>query len=143
MNKKIIERLDSPHIRTHDTIRVFLRDIRVDMAVGIYQHEMKNAQPVVVSVELEAALPHHYQDRSEKKLDRVIDYEPIYNFIQSELPKMGHIYLLETLAEQIIDFCFREIRVKRVQVRLEKTAVFPHAAAAGIEVTRTRDNIAL
>jgi dihydroneopterin aldolase len=68
----------------------------------------------------------------------VIDYEPVYNFILNELPAMGHIHLLETLAEQIINFCFRDIRVQKVRARLEKSGIFPAAAGAGIEVSRTR-----
>jgi dihydroneopterin aldolase len=51
---------------------------------------------------------------------------------------MGHIHLLETLAEQIINFCFRDIRVQKVRARLEKSGIFPAAAGAGIEVSRTR-----
>src|ERR1700722_12984728 len=93
-----------------DRIRVFIRDCRVDLRIGIYESEKQTPQPVIVNVEIEAALPHHYQDLAEKKLDRVIDYEPVYDFIKKELPAMGHIHLLETAAEQIIHFCFNDIR---------------------------------
>ena len=133
-----IERIETDTQRDADVIRVFLRECRVELGVGVYQAEMQKPQPVIITVELEAALPHRYQDRSEKKLNRVIDYETIYTFIQKELPQMGHVYLLETIAEQIIEFCFRDIRVRKARVRLEKTSVFSSAAGAGIDITRTR-----
>jgi dihydroneopterin aldolase len=121
-----------------DTVRIFIRDCRVALSVGIYDSEKQATQPVIISVEMEAALPHHYQDKNEKKLDRVIDYERVYHFIQNDLPKLGHIHLLESAAEQIIDFCFRDPRVRKAQVRLEKTEIFSNAAGAGIDMTRTR-----
>ena len=124
--------------REPDTIRVFVRDCKTELRVGIYDKELDKPQTVIANVEIESVLPHHYQDLNEKKLDRVIDYEPIYDFIREDLPAMGHIYLLETVAEQIISFCFRDIRVQHVKVRLEKTGIFPAAAGAGIEVSRTR-----
>ncbi len=138
MTKSVVQRMEITAQSAGDVIRVFLRDCRVDLSIGIYQAEMQKTQPVIVSVELEAALPHRYQDRVESRLDRVIDYEQIYNFIQQELPRMGHVYLLETLAEQVIEYCFRDIRVRKARVRLEKIEVFSSAAGAGIEITRNR-----
>jgi dihydroneopterin aldolase len=137
MNKNPVIALNEATQREPDTIRVYLRDVKVDLHVGIYSSEMQKPQPVIVNVELEALLPHRYQDLAETKLDRVIDYEPVYNFIRG-LPKLGHIYLLETAAEQIVDFCFRDIRIQKARVRLEKTAVFEGASGAGIEISRTR-----
>ncbi len=124
--------------REPDCIHVFIRDCAVDLSVGIHESEKRATQPVIVSVELEAPLPHHYQDRSENKLDRVIDYERIYTFIRETLPGMGHAFLLETVADAIVDFCFEDIRVRKVRVRLEKTKVFAFAGGAGIDVVRTR-----
>jgi dihydroneopterin aldolase len=137
-NKPVVSLSEPTVARAPDTVRIFVRDCRVDLRIGIYENEMQKLQPVIVNVEIEAVLPHHYQDLSEKKLDRVIDYEPVYDFICEQLPALGHIYLLETAAEQIMNFCFRDIRVQKVRVRLEKTGIFPAAAGAGIEVSRSR-----
>jgi dihydroneopterin aldolase len=121
-----------------DTIRIFLHDCRIDLRVGIYSSEMQRHQPVTVNVELEAALPHRFGDNAECKMDRVIDYEAIYTFVRNDLTNRPHIYLLETVADHVIDFCFQDARVRRACVRLEKTAIFEGAAGAGVEMTRTR-----
>ena len=121
-----------------DTIRVFIRDCRLHLPVGIYAAEMQAAQPVVVNVELEAAAPHHYRDSSERAMDRVVDYEAIYRFLTEDIAPMAHTYLLETVAERIVDFCFRDPRVIAARVRLEKTEIFPAAAGAGVELYRMR-----
>lgn len=137
MNSNPIIQMSSNPALTGDTIRVFLNKCRTELRIGVYEQEMAAPQPVVVTVEVEAALPHHYQDVSENKLDRVIDYDPIHHFICNELPKLGHIPLLETVAEKIIEFCFRDPRIQKVRVKLEKPQVFANATA-GIEILRHR-----
>lgn len=121
-----------------DSIRVFLRDFRTKLRVGIYKSEMTAAQPVVINIEIEASQPHFYNDANEKKLDRVIDYERLYNFVSQDLPKLGHVCLLETIGDHIVTFCFEDERVRHVRVRLEKTEIFSGVAGAGIELVRTR-----
>ncbi len=130
-----------PHLsvtQENDVIQVFLRECTVELNVGIYPAERTKPQPVIISIEVEAALPHHYQDPNESKLDRVINYERFYDFICNELPRLGHIPLLESVAEQIINFCFAEPRIYKVRVRLEKPEIFPRIAGAGIEISRVR-----
>ena len=123
---------------TNDTLRVFIRDCRVRWPVGVYAFEQKGPQEVLANVELETDAPHYYRDPAERTLERVIDYEALYRFLAEEIPSLGHVYLLETLAEQVLAFCFRDVRVKAARVRLEKTEIFPSAAGAGIELYRTR-----
>ena len=121
-----------------DTVRVFLRDCETRLSVGIYKSEMQAPQPVIINVELEASLPYFYDDLTEKKLERVLDYERLYNFITHDLPKLGHIYLLEAVGDHISSFCFQDKRVQSVRIRLEKTMIFAGVAGAGIEISRTR-----
>ena len=117
---------------------IFLRDCAVDLRVGVYESEMQAAQPVLINVTMEAPLPHHYDDTTERNLDRVVSYEVVRNFIVNDLTRSGHIGLLETAAEKIADFCLSDGRVTCVHVRIEKTAVFVESKGAGIELVRRR-----
>ena len=123
---------------TNDTLRLFIHDCRVDLNIGLYDEEKARTQPVLINVECETQATRRYDDIAEKDLTQVIDYAPFYHFIRHELPLMGHIYLLESAAEQIASFCLRDPRVQQVRVRVEKTSIFPDAAGAGIELIRTR-----
>ncbi len=140
MNSNPVAQLAASPARDSDSIRIFLHDCKVQLSVGVYPAEMEKPQLVIVNVEAEAALPHHYQDITERSLDRVIDYDPLHGFVCIELPKMGHIPLLETVAEKIIDFCLRDPRIQTVRVKLEKPQVY-YNAGAGIEITRKRKSI--
>jgi len=121
-----------------DTIRLFIRDCRVNLNIGLYDSEMHRTQPILINIECEADLSRRYDNIKENDLSAVINYRPLYQFIRDELPKLGHIYLLESAAEKIADFCFQDARIKMAHIRLEKTAIFPDAAGAGIEIRRSR-----
>jgi len=138
MNQPAVISLDPQRTREPDHIHVFLRDCRIMLSVGYHPAERLKTQPVIVSIEAEALLPHHYQDISENSLDRVIDYGRFYNFLRDDLPKFGHIPLLETVAELIIAFCFEDRRIHKVRVKLEKPQVLAGTARAGIDVCRSR-----
>jgi 7,8-dihydroneopterin aldolase/epimerase/oxygenase len=123
--------------RAPDSIQVFLKDCRVELSVGYHPAERLKPQPLIIDIEAEALLPHRYQDTNENSLDRVINYERFYDFIRNELPKLGHIPLLETVAEHIIACCFEDRRIQKVSVRIEKPQCFA-GARPGIEVRRAR-----
>jgi len=120
-----------------DTVKIFLKDCKVDLRVGIYAKEKEKPQPVVINVEAEAALTHRFDDVNDKGAGKIIDYAPLYDFISRTLTVQNHIPLLETVAEQIITFCFNDTRIQTVRVRLEKTQIFERANA-GIEISRSR-----
>jgi dihydroneopterin aldolase len=138
MTQSSVVSFDPVLTREADCIRVFLQDCTVELSVGHLPSERLKPQPIVISLEIEAPLPHHYQDLHENSLDRVIDYDNFYRYLREELPKLGHVTLLETLAEQIVNFCFEDRRIQKVRVRLAKPAMYAGTARAGIEMCRTR-----
>jgi dihydroneopterin aldolase len=123
-----------------NSLFAFLRDCHVELRVGVYEDEIRAPRALIINVEMTAANDERFNDLREKDMGRVVNYKPVYHFIQEELPKLGPIRLLETVAEQIIAFCFRDPLINKVRVRIEKPDVFEHASA-GIEVVRKRPKI--
>jgi dihydroneopterin aldolase len=121
-----------------DTIRSFIRDYAVELRVGVNESEKHGPQTVVINIEMEMSDAPHFYDPAENGVERVIDYTQAHRFITEELPRLGHIPLLETLAETIIAFCFRDPLVAKVRVRLEKPKKLPNVAGVGIEMFRVR-----
>lgn len=124
---------------TGDRLRLFLRDCRVELRIGINANEQTRTQPVTISVECEMAAHRRFDDIGENALADTMDYSKIHSFLREELPRMGHICLVESAAEKIAAFCLGDPRVVSVRVRVEKTAVYPDAAGAGVELLRMRD----
>lgn len=121
-----------------DSLRTFVRDCRLMLSIGIHEAERQRPQPVIAHVEVESELTEIFNNPADSDLSRVIDYGAIHRFLTQDIPAMGHICLLETLADIIIDFCFRDPRALRVTVRLEKPNALPDALG-GVELCRTRN----
>ena len=128
---------DTPHAADASLARiivtkVFVRALRVEAQIGVYDHEHGHAQPLVIDVELDVAASHCEQ------LGDTVNYETIGQAARA-IAEAGHIDLVETFAERLAQACFADSRVTRARVRVEKPlALAPHAAAAGVEITAVR-----
>jgi dihydroneopterin aldolase len=112
--------------------KVFVRGLKVDAQIGVYDHEHGRLQPLVVDVELDVAASHC------ERLGDTVNYETIGEAARAIVAE-GHIDLVETFAERLAQACFADPRVTRARVRVEKPlALAPHAAAAGVEITAVR-----
>jgi dihydroneopterin aldolase len=112
--------------------KVFVRGLKVEAWIGVYDHEHGRQQPLVIDVELDVAASHCEQ------LGDTVNYETILQAAQA-IAAEGHIDLVETFAERLAQACFDDARVTRARVRVEKPlALAPHAAAAGVEITAVR-----
>ena len=110
--------------------KTFVRDIRVQAEVGVYEHEYGRTQPLVVEVELDVA-PSGFE-----ALGDIINYEHVVEWTR-EVAGAGHIELVETFAHRVALACMRDARVLAARVRVEKPqALAP--AVAGVEITLRR-----
>lgn len=118
---------------------VFLRDMVLPASIGIYPHEHAATQRVRINVDLgvvdDSAVAGVAVGPDE--LGRVVSYEKIANSVRA-ITASGHVRLVETLAERIVQACFADGRVRVVRVRVEKLDVFPDAVSAGVEIERER-----
>jgi len=127
---------------TTNTVKIFIHNCSINLLVGVRDHEKEKPQRVIVTVEAEASQIQPYRDAANADLATVIDYSPLRDFIVQKLPKQGHVPLLETIAQQIIGFCFAsDSRIRQVRVRLEKPDVCPEAEGIGIELFATRQGV--
>ncbi len=114
---------------------VFVRDMVLQAAIGVYPHEHGGTQRVRVNVELAVEETGVGEDR----LDSVYSYEPVVRRVQA-IVGAGHTKLVETLAERIAMECLGDGRVLRARVRVEKLDVFEGVGSVGVEVERCRSS---
>ncbi len=119
--------------------RILIRDLVVPWRVGIHKHEKEAPQPVRLNLDLEVREP---ENLGADEYREVVCYERIVERIR-DLAGQGHVKLVETLADRIIELCLADTRVERVTVRVEKLGALADTASVGIEVTRERDEGAL
>jgi 7,8-dihydroneopterin aldolase/epimerase/oxygenase len=114
--------------------RVFVHGLELIGSIGIYEHEKRYEQRIVVSLDL--AVRDAYDGQSDRIGD-VYDYDRAIGAIR-RIVAAGHVNLLETLAERIAEACLDDAAVEFVTVRLEKPDVLPSCRAVGIEIVRRR-----
>ena len=121
-----------------NTYKILINDLTLDAFIGIHDFEKKKKQKIAISLSLDV---NDNISGIEHKIENFVSYEHIVADIKSIL-KSGHIDLLETLGEKIVDLCFMDERVMTIKLKLEKLEVFKETKSVGIEIFRkkTSDN---
>jgi len=113
---------------------VFVRDLSLIAMVGIYEHEKRHPQRILVNIDCAV------QERGgalEDDIKNVVSYEKVVKNVKS-IVRDGHVNLVETLAGKIAEKVLKNRSIKRVRVRVEKLDIIPEASSVGIEIERTR-----
>ncbi|WP_296337199.1 dihydroneopterin aldolase [Reyranella sp.] len=113
--------------------RIFIRDFRLQVSIGIHDFEKDGPQTVVVNVDLllgaaEAA----HGDR----IANVLNYDVVHDGVVA-LAKSRHFNLQETLVEAILDLCLAQPGVIEARVSTEKPDVYKDCRV-GYEAVRRR-----
>ena len=113
--------------------RIFIRDYRLPVSIGIHDFEKTGPQTVVVNVELTLApADKAHGDR----IANVLNYDIVHDGIAA-LAKSRHFNLQEALADAIIDFCLGQPGVIEARVSTEKPDVYKDCRV-GYEAVRRR-----
>lgn len=113
---------------------VFIRDLELDAAIGVWRHEHGRRQRVRINLDLAVV---ESDGPPADELSAVVCYQEMVDRVKAILGR-HHVKLVETLAERIAAACLEDPRVERVRVRVEKPDAVPEAASVGIEIERTR-----
>jgi dihydroneopterin aldolase len=116
------------------TRRVLVEGYELIGSVGVYEHERRYEQRIVVSLELDVL--DHYDGVSDQ-LDDVYDYDHAITSVRATV-ESRHFNLLETLAERIAESCLEHAHVTAVKVRIAKPDILIACRAVGIEIHRAR-----
>ena len=119
-----------------NTYKILINDLTLDAFIGIHDFEKKKKQKIAISLSLDV---NDNISGIEHKIENFVSYEHIVSDIKSILKK-GHIDLLETLGEKIVDLCFKDERVVTIKLKLEKLEVFKETSSVGIEIFRKKNS---
>jgi dihydroneopterin aldolase len=113
--------------------RVFIRDLRLQVSIGIHDFELKGPQTVVLNVDL--LLTPLAGDHGDD-IANVLDYDVIHDGIVA-LAKARHFNLQETLVDAVLDLCLAQPGVIEARVSTEKPDVYKDCRV-GYEAVRRR-----
>lgn len=135
--------MDTPRIA--DAARalrhIFVRDLMLEMRIGVYTDEHEAPQRVRVNIDLgvedDGARAGSRGAIGRDEIGRVVDYAAIAAATR-RIAAEGHIRLVETFAERIAELCLRDDRVHVARIRVEKLDVMADAGSVGVEIERRR-----
>jgi 7,8-dihydroneopterin aldolase/epimerase/oxygenase len=113
---------------------VFLRDLRVDTIIGIFDWERNTRQVVAIDLEMAADVA---RAAATDSIEDALDYKTISKRL---IDFVGHssFQLVETLAEEIARVIREEFAVPWVRVTLSKPGAIRGARDVGIIIERGR-----
>ncbi len=112
-------------------ICIFIRDMRLNVRIGLLNEEKIAPQPL--NVTLECFVKSDYLSTAIQ--GEILDYAQLYALLESWEAK-PHTELLETLAQETIQEIFtRFLNIESIRLCIEKPDIFDKTNRAGIDIT--------
>ena len=111
--------------------KIIIRDLILLISVGIHQFEKLKKQKVKFNIEITT------DPNLKPDIKTIINYESVINDIK-RLTKKTHFELLESLSESIFDEIFKNKKIKKIKLKIEKLGIIKETTSVGIEVVKTK-----
>lgn len=111
---------------------VFLRDLRIETVIGVYDWEREVKQTVVLDVEMSADIA---KAAASDHIDDTLDYKSVAKRL-IEFVEQSEFQLVETLAERCAQIIREEFGVAWVRLTLNKIGAVSNARDVGVIIER-------
>jgi dihydroneopterin aldolase len=114
--------------------KILIKDLTLDLKLGYYDFEKDKPQKVKFTLEVD------YRDKkptNDKDLKSIVNYDKIVKLIK-KLVKNKHYNFLETLAENVFDELFRDKRIDKITLQIEKLEINKDCSSVGIQISKKR-----
>ena len=116
--------------------KILIKELILDLKLGYYDFEKDKKQNVKFSLEVD------YKDKkpsNDKDLKSIVNYAKIVRLIK-KLVKNKHYNFLETLAEDVFDELFKDRRIDKINLQIEKLEIMKDCSSVGIQISKKRVN---
>ena len=116
--------------------KILIKDLTLDLQLGYYDFERGKKQKVKFNLEL------NYENKkptNDEDLKSIVNYGKIVKLIE-KLVKNKHYNFLETLAEDIFDELFKDKKINKIVLRIEKLEILKQCSSVGIQISKKRSN---
>ena len=116
--------------------KILIKELILNLKLGYYDFEKKKSQKVKFSLEID------YEDKkptNDKDIKSIVNYGTIVKLI-TKLVKKKHYNFLETLAESVFDELFKDKRIAKIMLKIEKLEILKECSSVGIQITKKRSH---
>ena len=114
--------------------KVLIKELILNLKLGYYDFEKEKSQKVKFSLEID------YKDKKpsdDKDLKSIVNYSKVVRLIK-KLVKNKHYNFLETLAEDVFDELFKDKRIEKINLKIEKLEIMKDCSSVGIQISKKR-----
>ena len=114
--------------------KVLIKELILNLKLGYYDFEKEKPQKVKFSLEID------YKDKkpsNDKDLKSIVNYSKVVRLIK-KLVKNKHYNFLETLAEDVFDELFKDKRIEKINLKIEKLEIMRDCTSVGIQISKKR-----
>ena len=114
--------------------KVLIKELILNIKLGYYYFEKEKSQKVKFSLEID------YKDKkpsNDKDLKSIVNYSKVVRLIK-KLVKNKHYNFLETLAEDVFDELFKDKRIEKINLKIEKLEIMKDCSSVGIQISKKR-----
>ena len=116
--------------------KILIKELVLDLKLGYYEFEKKEVQKVKFNLEV------YYEDKnptSDDDIKSIVNYGKIVKLIK-KLTTNKHYNFLEALAEDVFDVLFKDKRIEKIMLQIEKLEILKDCTSVGIQITKKRTN---
>ena len=116
--------------------KILINELILNLKLGYYDFEKQKPQKIKFSLEID------YQDKkptNDKDLKSIVNYGTIVKLIK-KLVKNKHYNFLETLAEAVFDELFKDKRIGKIMLKIEKLEILKNCSSVGIQISKIRSH---
>ncbi|MDA9598509.1 dihydroneopterin aldolase [Candidatus Pelagibacter sp.] len=116
--------------------KILINELILDLKLGYYDFEKEKTQKIKFSLEID------YEDKkpsNDKDIKSIVNYATIVKLI-TKLVKKKHYNFLETLAEAVFDELFKDKRIAKIMLKIEKLEILKECSSVGIQITKKRSH---
>ena len=116
--------------------KILIKELTLDLKLGYYDFEKDKPQKVKFTLEID------YRDKNptnDKDLKSIVNYDKIVKLIK-KLVKNKHYNFLETLAEDVFDELFKDKRIDKITLQIEKLEIMKDCSSVGIQISKKRSH---
>ena len=116
--------------------KILINELVLGLKLGYYDFEKEKSQKIKFSLEID------YEDKkptNDKDIKSIVNYGTVVKLI-TKLVKKKHYNFLESLAEAVFDELFKDKRIGKIMLKIEKMEIFKECSSVGIQITKKRSH---
>ena len=111
--------------------KIIIKDLTLLLSVGIHKFEKLKKQRVNFNLEITT------DPNLKPEIRSIVNYETVIKDIK-RLTNKKHFELLESLSESIFDVIFKNEKIRKIKLKIEKLDIIKESKSVGIQIVKTK-----